>query len=70
LRFKPLKRGFAIGKTGRKRKRMKNKILVKLCGLLLIVASIWAMTIDGDGTFALLTVPLGTFVLFTRYNLL
>ena len=49
---------------------MKNKILMKLYGLILIVVSIWAMTIDGDGTFALFTVPLGTFVLFTRYNLL
>ena len=49
---------------------MKQKIIQKLAGVLLIVGSIYAASLDGDGTFALIAVPLGLFLLFTRHNVI
>lgn len=49
-----------------KRERIKYFVIQKLMGLLLLIVSILSVLISGDGTAALLLIPIGMYTMFTR----
>ena len=49
-----------------KREKIKYFVIQKLMGLLLLIVSILSVLISGDGTAALLLIPIGIYTIFTR----
>ena len=49
-----------------KRERIKYFVIQKLMGLVIVVLAVISCIITGDGTAALLLIPIGTYTIFTR----
>lgn len=49
-----------------KRERIKYFIIQKLMGLVIVVLAVVSCVITGDGTAALLLIPIGIYTIFTR----
>ena len=49
-----------------KRERIKYFVIQKLMGLVIVVLAVVSCIITGDGTAALLLIPIGTYTIFTR----
>ena len=49
-----------------KRERIKYFIIQKLMGLVIVVLAVVSCIITGDGTAALLLIPIGIYTIFTR----
>ena len=52
--------------TQNKRERIKYFIIQKLMGLVIVVLAVVSCIITGDGTAALLLIPIGIYTIFTR----
>lgn len=49
-----------------KRERIKYFVIQKLMGLVIIVLAVVSCIITGDGTAAILLIPIGIYTMFTR----
>lgn len=49
-----------------KRERIKYFVIQKLMGLVIVVLAVVSCIITGDGTAALLLMPIGTYTIFTK----
>ena len=49
-----------------KRERIKYFIIQKLMGLVIVVLAVISCIVTGDGTAALLLLPIGIYTIFTR----
>ena len=49
-----------------KRERIKYFVIQKLMGLVIVVLAVISCIITGDGTAALLLIPIGIYTIFTR----
>lgn len=49
-----------------KRERIRQFVIQKLAGLLLLIVSIISVLITGDGTAALMLIPISLYTIFTR----
>lgn len=49
-----------------KRERIKYFVIQKLMGLVIVVLAVISCIITGDGTAALLLLPIGTYTIFTK----
>ena len=49
-----------------KRERIKYFVIQKLMGLVIVVLAVVSCIITGDGTAALLLIPIGIYTIFTR----
>ena len=49
-----------------KREKIKYFVIQKLMGLVIVVLAVVSCIITGDGTAALLLMPIGTYTIFTK----
>ncbi len=49
-----------------KRERIKYFVIQKLMGVVIVILAIVSCIITGDGTAALLLIPIGTYTIFTK----